>query len=62
MRSKILRVEVDREDGDTVTIETSDGVTVEVVSRSVWRSVAGDGDDGASVIEAGPWVVVVSRH
>jgi len=60
MAAKITRIKFDREDGETVTVVTSDGVVVDVCPRTLWRSVPGDG--GATVVDAGRWVVAVSRR
>jgi len=60
MAAKITRIEFDREDGETVSIETSDSVVIDVCPRSLWRSFPGDG--GATVVDAGRWVVIVSRR
>lgn len=59
MRARINSVNFDRQDGETVTIRTSDGVVVDLCPRSLWRSVPGDVH--ATVVDAGRWVVVVSR-
>ena len=59
MRKRIVRVEVDHQDGELVTIETNDGVTIEICSRALWRSGPGS-SDSARLISAGGWIVVVS--
>jgi len=59
MAARITRIEFDREDGETVTV-TSDGVVVDICPRPLWRSFPGDG--GATVVDAGRWVVAVSRR
>lgn len=57
--ARITRVEFDREDGETLAVETSDGVVVELRPRVLWRSVPNAA--GAGVLEAGRWVVVSQR-
>lgn len=67
MPARIHRIEFDRDEG--VTVETGDGVTVEVLPYAVWRADNSGGhppelidasEDGA--VRLGPWVVAVSRR
>jgi hypothetical protein len=60
MRARLIRIEFDREDGEVVTVETNDGVVIEVCARSLWRGVPGD-SGAQQLVVARAWVVVVSR-
>ena len=61
MPARIHRLEFDRDEG--AVIETSDGVTVELLPYAVWRADGDELRDGqAGAVRHGAWVVATSRR